>query len=202
LTVTRPPPTLSLQAQPRREELTPTTAKQEFLERVKTLRLRESGNLHKAQARYKRNFDQHVKENNIDLKEGGDSYVKVAVTDTGRNHRLESLLKRPYKVLETAGHTFRLQIGDEQVRVTSDRVARAPSGEPDSSADPQAVTPPSQDTPTTTSRANTIFSPGANVQRKLFVSHFRNRNQTRNENMSSNAFLTHREMMWVSRSIA
>jgi transposase InsO family protein len=37
LTLTRTPPTLSLQAQPRREELTSTTAKQEFLERVKTL---------------------------------------------------------------------------------------------------------------------------------------------------------------------
>jgi hypothetical protein len=77
LNVTRTPPTLSLQAQHRREELTPTTAKQEFLKRVKTLRLRTSGNLHKAQARYERNFDQHIKEKNIDLKEG-DEYRIVA----------------------------------------------------------------------------------------------------------------------------
>jgi hypothetical protein len=75
------------------EELTLTTAKQEFLERVKTLRLRASGNLHKAKARYKRNFNQHVKEKNIDLEKGDEAYVKVEVTNTGRNHKLESLLQ-------------------------------------------------------------------------------------------------------------
>jgi hypothetical protein len=33
------------------------TEKREFLERVKTLRLRDNGNLHKAQVRSKRNYD-------------------------------------------------------------------------------------------------------------------------------------------------
>jgi hypothetical protein len=92
LALTRPPPTLSLQAQPREEELTPKTAKQEFLERIKTLRLRASGNLHKAQTRYKRNFDQHIREKNEDLQEGDEAYDKVEVTETGRNHKLESLV--------------------------------------------------------------------------------------------------------------
>jgi transposase InsO family protein len=57
LTFTRPPPNLSLQAKPRREGITPTSAKKRFLERVKTIRLRASENLHKVQARYKSNFD-------------------------------------------------------------------------------------------------------------------------------------------------
>jgi hypothetical protein len=77
LTLTRTSPTLSLQAQPRREELSLTTAKQEFLERVKNIRLRASGNLHKAKARYKRNFYQPVKEKNIDMEKGDEAYVKV-----------------------------------------------------------------------------------------------------------------------------
>jgi Chromo (CHRromatin Organisation MOdifier) domain len=72
----------------------------------------------------------------------------------------------PYKVLENAGHTFRLKIGDEQVRVTSDRVTRAPSGKPDPSADPEAVTSLSQDTPTTTSRTNTNILPRSQRPKK------------------------------------
>jgi RNase H-like domain found in reverse transcriptase/Reverse transcriptase (RNA-dependent DNA polymerase)/Integrase zinc binding domain/Chromo (CHRromatin Organisation MOdifier) domain/Integrase core domain len=143
LALSRPPPTLSLQAQPREDELTPTTSKQAFLERVKTLRLRASGNLHKAQTRYKRNFDSHVRGKNTDLKEGDEAYVKVEVTEMGRNHKLESLVQGPYKVLENAGHTFRLQIGDEQVRISSDRVTRAPSREVDPVETPSVSSTPS-----------------------------------------------------------
>jgi hypothetical protein len=53
------------------------------------------------------------------------------------------------------------------VRVTYDLVMRAPSGKPDFAADPQAVTPPSQDTPTTTSRANTNILPGSKRPKKM-----------------------------------
>jgi hypothetical protein len=34
---------------------------------------------------------------NIDLKECDEAYVKVDVTDTGRNHKLESLVQGPTK---------------------------------------------------------------------------------------------------------
>jgi transposase InsO family protein len=54
LALSRPPPTLSLQAQPREDEHSPTASKKAFLERVKTIRLLASGNLHKAQTRYKK----------------------------------------------------------------------------------------------------------------------------------------------------
>jgi hypothetical protein len=51
----------------------------------------------------------------------------VEVTDVGRNHKLESLVQGPYRVVENAGTTLRLSIGDEVVRVSSDRVTRAPT---------------------------------------------------------------------------
>jgi Chromo (CHRromatin Organisation MOdifier) domain len=52
------------------------------------------------------------------------------------------------------------------VLVTSDRVTRARSGNPDFSADPESVTPPSQDTPTTTSRTNTNILPRSRRPKK------------------------------------
>jgi transposase InsO family protein len=60
LALTRPLRSLSLKAQPRTEERTPNTLKKEFLERLKTLRLRVGMNLHQEQARYKKNFDRVV----------------------------------------------------------------------------------------------------------------------------------------------
>jgi hypothetical protein len=50
----------------------------------------------------------------------------VEVTDIGRNHKLESLVQGPCEVIENAGETFRLRIGEETVRVSSDLVTRAP----------------------------------------------------------------------------
>jgi hypothetical protein len=57
LALSRPPTTISLQASPRPEEASPKTFKGEFLERLKSLRLRAGTNLHKAQACYKRNYE-------------------------------------------------------------------------------------------------------------------------------------------------
>jgi Integrase core domain/Chromo (CHRromatin Organisation MOdifier) domain len=129
LTLSRPPLTLSLQAGPRKEEVTPRTAKQEFLERLKTLRIRAGGNLHQAQVRYKESFDKNVRPKNSEVKEGEEVFLRVEVTEVGRNHKLESLVQGPYRVLDNAGTTFRLRIGAEDVRVSSDRVTPAPRRE-------------------------------------------------------------------------
>jgi hypothetical protein len=51
------------------------------------------------------------------------------VTEVGRNHKLESLVQGPYRVLENAGAIFRLRIGAEDVRVSSDRVTPGPRRE-------------------------------------------------------------------------
>jgi hypothetical protein len=69
LTISRPPLSLSLQSETRKEEVTPRTAKQKFLERLKTLRIRAGGNLHQAQAKYKESFDKNVRPKNSEVKE-------------------------------------------------------------------------------------------------------------------------------------
>jgi hypothetical protein len=95
LALSRPPYTLSLQASSRAQELTPKTEKKDFLERLKALRLSDNQNLHKAQTRYKRNYDRGINRKNINLKEGDQAYLRVEVTDIGRNHKLESLVQGP-----------------------------------------------------------------------------------------------------------
>jgi hypothetical protein len=72
------------------------------------VRLSATENLHKAQAMYKRNYDRGVTPKNANLKEGDQAYLRVEITDTGRNHKLESLVQEPYKVVENAGETLRL----------------------------------------------------------------------------------------------
>jgi hypothetical protein len=127
LALTRPPPTLALQALPRADEVAPATLKGEFLERLKTLRVRAGENLHKAQVRYKNSYDWGVVRTNTELSVGDEAYLRVEITDIGRNHKLESLVQGPYRVVENAGTTLRLCVGDETVRVSSDRVTRAPT---------------------------------------------------------------------------
>jgi hypothetical protein len=86
---------------------------------------------------------------NVNLKEGDKSYLRMEVTDIGRNHKLESLVQGPYEVIENAGETFRLRIGKETVRVSSDRVTRAsvrekniyPEDHPNPIPSPLAPTP-------------------------------------------------------------
>jgi hypothetical protein len=101
------------------------TEKRDFLERVKTLHLRGNGNLHKAQVRYKLNYYRGVQPKNANLREGDQAYLRGEVTETGRNHKLKSIVQEPYDVIENAGTTFRLRIGDKTVRVSSDRVTPA-----------------------------------------------------------------------------
>jgi ribosomal protein S8E len=86
------------------------TEKRDFLERVNTLRLRANGNLRKAQVRYKRNYERGVQPKNANLRERDQAYLRVEVTKTGRNHKLEYLVQGPYEVVENAGTTFRLRI--------------------------------------------------------------------------------------------
>jgi hypothetical protein len=82
----------------------------------------------------------------------------VEVTDIGRNHKLESLVQGPCEVIENVGETFRLRIGGETIRVSSDRVTTAPIREnnldqedpPNPTPSPLAPTPilsASEDTP-------------------------------------------------------
>jgi Chromo (CHRromatin Organisation MOdifier) domain len=78
------------------------------------------------------------------------------ITDTGRNHKLESLVQGSYEVVENAGETLRLRIQDETVRVSSDLVTRAPSRVygPEPSPRPETSSP-SEDLLTPQSRSGT-----------------------------------------------
>jgi hypothetical protein len=77
IVLSRPPPSISFETRPRNEDVSVGTAKQEFLERLKTLRLRAEDNLHKAQARYKRNYDRGIQTKNADLQKVDEAFVKV-----------------------------------------------------------------------------------------------------------------------------
>jgi Chromo (CHRromatin Organisation MOdifier) domain len=127
LALTRPPKTTSLQDLPRDEELDPKREKQAILERLKTLRLRADGRLSSSQARYKSAYDRGVTtKNNAQLREGDQAYVRVEFTEVGQSHKLDSLVHEPYRIVKNAGHTFRLQVGLDIIRVSSDRVTPAP----------------------------------------------------------------------------
>ena len=153
LALTRCPPTTSLQDLPRDEEVDPGTEKQALLERLKTLRLRADGKLSTSQTRYKAAYDRGVStRKNANLRDGDFAYVRVEVTEVGRSHKLDSLVHGPYRVVENAGHTFRLQIGSDVVRISSDRVTPAPAH--------SGVTPGRDDVPANC-RSPTFGSRGA-----------------------------------------
>jgi hypothetical protein len=96
---------------------------------LKTLLICAGGNMHQAQARYKESFDKNVRPKNSEVKEGEEVFLRVEGTEVGRNHKLESLVQGPYRVLENAGATFRLRISAEDTRVSSDPVTPAPRRE-------------------------------------------------------------------------
>jgi hypothetical protein len=126
LVLSRPPVTISLESKPRDEDLAPMTAKQEFLQRLKTLRELAGGNLHRAQVRYKRGYDDSVRETNRTVVAGDDVYVRAESPVGDQHSKLDSPVQGPYRVESNDGRTMLLRLGDESVRVSSDRITRAP----------------------------------------------------------------------------
>jgi hypothetical protein len=87
LVLSRPPLSVAIESRHRDEELSVSAAKQEFLERLKTFRIRAQGNLHVAQTRYKQEYDRGIRTKNAHLQEGDEAYVKVEVTELGRKSK-------------------------------------------------------------------------------------------------------------------
>jgi hypothetical protein len=173
LALTRTPTTTSLQDMPRDEEMDPKTEKQAMLERLKTLRVRADGKLSAAQTRYKTDYDRGVtRKKNAQLREGDLVYVKVEITEVGRSHKLDSLVHGPYRVIENAEHTFRLQMGPDIVRISSDRITAAPPEKesmPRGEYGPQIAplegpTPSSRTKDAVASRATEVSPPRADVR--------------------------------------
>jgi Chromo (CHRromatin Organisation MOdifier) domain len=148
LVISRPPVTISLENTPREEEVEPRSAKREFLERLKTLRERAGENLHRAQVRYKRGYDRSVKESNRSVREGDKVYVRSETPQGEQHSKLDSLVQGPYQVESNDGRTMLLRIGDDSVRISSDRITRAPrsvSDDPPEGQAPYTPTPVESD---------------------------------------------------------
>jgi hypothetical protein len=110
LVVSRPPVTISLDNTPRDEEVAPLPAKREFLERLRTLRERAGGNIHRAQVRYKQGYDRTVKETNRVIVEGNEVYVRAETPQGEQHSKFDSLAKVPYRVESNDGHTMLLRV--------------------------------------------------------------------------------------------
>jgi Chromo (CHRromatin Organisation MOdifier) domain len=172
LALSRPPPTTSLQDLPREEKLDPTSQKRAFLERLKTLKLRADGKLSASQLRYKKDHDRGVsRQKNAHVREGDYVYVRVEVTEVGRSHKMDSLVHGPYRVVENAGHTFRLQMGLDVIRISSDRVTPAPpnsiDNQPRSTAFDATGGPPTSDPGPVSPPVVEPETPNAPRQRKV-----------------------------------
>jgi hypothetical protein len=90
--------------------------------------------LAESQARYKAGFDKGIREKFRDVSEGSWVFVRREVHETGTNPKLDDQVDGPYKVVQTDGRTFLLPIGDDHVRVSSDRITATPTPEGELSA--------------------------------------------------------------------
>jgi RNase H-like domain found in reverse transcriptase/Reverse transcriptase (RNA-dependent DNA polymerase)/Integrase zinc binding domain/Integrase core domain/Chromo (CHRromatin Organisation MOdifier) domain/Retroviral aspartyl protease len=126
LVLSNPPMSMSLQRFPSDGELEPLSVKRDFLTRLRQLREKATWKLGQAQVRYKRGFDSNVRERNKDLKEGDVVYLRNDAPSTDTTSKLDSLVSGPYEVISNDVRTFVIKVGEGVVRVSSDRVTRAP----------------------------------------------------------------------------
>jgi Integrase core domain len=113
LVLTRPPVSLSLeQSPPDREPEDPASAKLRFLQHIKELCPVARQRLADAQARYKRNFDNSIREKNMDLVPGEWVFLKREVHREEDSPKLASQADGPFRVVETTGHTLVIQKGE------------------------------------------------------------------------------------------
>jgi hypothetical protein len=68
-----------------------------------------------------------VREKNNDLPPGSWVCIRREVHEVDVNPKLYAHVDGPYRILQTDGRTFLLRLGDEDVRVSSDRVTPAPT---------------------------------------------------------------------------
>jgi Chromo (CHRromatin Organisation MOdifier) domain len=85
--------------------------------------------LAESQARYKAGFDKGIREENNDVRERSWVFIRRELHETGTNPKLDDQVDGPYKVVQTDGGIFLLLIGGDNVRVSSDRTAAAPTPE-------------------------------------------------------------------------
>ena len=129
LVLARAPRSLALQAQPSLETFSSSRAyylkRQSWLE---SLMRSADKSLRKEQARYKRDFDARPHKPKYDIPSG--SYVflrKEQGTASEPKHKLAQVATGPYQVRTSDQHTVVIAIGDQEERVSRDRVELAPN---------------------------------------------------------------------------
>lgn len=143
LILSRPPPSLSMDARP--PLLAAESAKDNWLRwkrRLGILMETATPSLAKAQARYKANFDQHVRPTARPIGVGDWVYVRSDYEgEQGKRHKLAPVAHGPYVVNKVDDSTVVVLINDCLERVSRDRVALAPV--PPSPSQPVAAQPTS-----------------------------------------------------------
>ena len=128
LVLSRPPRALSLQAEPQLEKV--GNAKYHAKWRVWLRGLMSTATVEskKSQERYRANYDKHIRASNEDYRPGTYIFVRrdYANPRTEARHKLAPVANGPYRIVSADQDTVDIQDGDDQERVTRDRIVPAP----------------------------------------------------------------------------
>jgi hypothetical protein len=140
--LSRPPPSLSVESPEKGIEETPATVKLRFFQWLRDLCPVVQQRLKEAQERYKRNFDNSIRDKNKEVSSGDWVYLKREVHSSSVNLKLDAQVDGPFQVLENSGHALLLQQRESKNRISSDRVppTSTPRPRPVESVDPERPT--------------------------------------------------------------
>lgn len=150
LVLSRPPSTLIIEQQPHRLR---AEKPKEFRDRwvmwlkclVADAKVASKGE----QVRQKRNFDQHVRPVEQQLKAGVLVYVKKeGYTKAETRHKLASVVEGPFMVLGVGEDTVLVRRDVDDERISRDRIVLAPGGREDDDEPEERVRPEAEDTET------------------------------------------------------
>ena len=122
LSVRNLPPGTPLQSKGTLNDGSPPARKREFMAKLRRQIPAVVEALRKTQQRYKRNFDTNVSPRNKSVRIGDYVYM----TNHHRQHKLQSRAVGPYVVIDADDSTYVVDVGGEEVRVSSDHVTPAP----------------------------------------------------------------------------
>ena len=129
LVLSKTPRALAMEELPKLRGENPSLYHRRWLSRLQALMETANAALSATQRRYQRNFNSRLRRSRNEPTAG--SYVFLRKEQTSRTgdtrHKLAPLATGPFKVISVHGRTVVIQIGDDQERVSRDRVQVAPS---------------------------------------------------------------------------
>ncbi len=146
LVVSRPPVSLSLENIPSWDGDV-ASSRNDFVRRLALLMASARTSLAKAQKRYKLTYDRGVREKNNNLQPGSNVFVRIEEFLAGTSKKLHPQAHGPYGIVSHDGRTFLLTNGEEEFRISSDRITRSPAppgadqAEPPPEGGPSVVSP-------------------------------------------------------------